>query len=120
MTHQPDKRSLVPSDLSLIHILDALVIIKKDVTVNHLIGFREGCRFVAVNTLRFEDKMCIRDRLWLAGRFLLFRREQPQLSHYPEQALRAAGVAAVSYTHLREMKQKAFSKAECFFTTLSF
>jgi len=34
--------------------------------------------------------------LWLAGRFLLFRREQPQLSHYPEQALRAAGVAALS------------------------
>ena len=31
--------------------------------------------------------------LWLAGRFLLFGWEQPQLFHYPEQALRAAGVA---------------------------
>ena len=36
--------------------LDALVIVKMDVTVNHLIGFREGCRFVAVNTLRFENR----------------------------------------------------------------
>ena len=33
--------------------------------------------------------------LWLVGRFLLFGWEQPQLSHYPEQALRAAGVAAL-------------------------
>ena len=31
--------------------------------------------------------------LWLVGRFLLFGWEQPQLSHYPEQALWAAGVA---------------------------
>lgn len=31
--------------------------------------------------------------LWLVGRFLLSGWEQPQLSHYPEQALRAAGVA---------------------------
>ena len=35
--------------------LDALVVVKMDVTVNHLIGFREGRRFVAVDTLRFED-----------------------------------------------------------------
>ena len=31
--------------------------------------------------------------LWLVGGFLLFRLEQAQLSHDPEQALRAAGVA---------------------------
>ena len=36
--------------------LDALVVVKMDVTVNHLIGFREGRRFVAVDTLRFEDR----------------------------------------------------------------
>ena len=33
--------------------------------------------------------------LWLAGRFLLFGWEQPQLSHDPEQALRAAGIATL-------------------------
>ena len=36
--------------------LDALMVVKVDVTVNHLVGFREGRRFVAVDTLRFEDR----------------------------------------------------------------
>ena len=36
--------------------------------------------------------------LGLAGRFLPFRWEQSQFTHYPEQALRAAGVAAACAT----------------------
>ena len=35
--------------------LDALMVVKVDIAVNHLVGFREGSRFVAVNTLGFED-----------------------------------------------------------------
>ena len=35
--------------------LDALMVVKVDIAVNHLVGFREGRRFVAVDTLRFED-----------------------------------------------------------------
>ena len=33
--------------------LDALMVVKVDIAVNHLVGFREGRRFVAVDTLRF-------------------------------------------------------------------
>ena len=36
--------------------------------------------------------------LWPVGGFLLFRREQAQLSHDPEQALRAAGIAPLPQT----------------------
>ena len=36
--------------------LDALMVVKVDIAVNHLVGFREGRRFVAVDTLRFEDR----------------------------------------------------------------
>ena len=36
--------------------------------------------------------------LWPVGGFLLFRREHSQLPHYPEQALRAAGVAPLPQT----------------------
>ena len=35
--------------------LDALMVVKVDIAVNHLVGFREGRWFVAVDTLRFED-----------------------------------------------------------------
>lgn len=31
------------------------MVVKMDIAANHLVGFREGSRFVAVNTLRFED-----------------------------------------------------------------
>ena len=36
--------------------LDSLVAIKLDITVNHLIGFGECIRFVAVDALRFENR----------------------------------------------------------------
>ena len=29
------------------------MVVKMDIAANHLVGFREGSRFVAVNTLRF-------------------------------------------------------------------
>ena len=35
--------------------LDALVIVEVDVSVNHLVGFREGSWFVAVNALCLEN-----------------------------------------------------------------
>ena len=35
-------------------VLDALVVVKVDVSVNHLVGFGEGNRFVAVDALCFE------------------------------------------------------------------
>ena len=31
------------------------MVVKEDISVNHLVGFREGGRFVAVNALGFED-----------------------------------------------------------------
>ena len=31
------------------------MVIKMNIAVDHLVGFREGSRFVAVNALRFED-----------------------------------------------------------------
>ena len=31
------------------------MIVKVDIAVNHLIGFRKGSRFMAVNALGFED-----------------------------------------------------------------
>ena len=31
------------------------MVVKEDISVNHLVGLREGIRFVAVDTLRFED-----------------------------------------------------------------
>lgn len=31
------------------------MVVKVDIAVNHLVDFREGSRFVAVNTLGFED-----------------------------------------------------------------
>ena len=33
--------------------LDALMVVKVDIAVNHLVGFREGRRFVAVDKPRF-------------------------------------------------------------------
>ena len=36
--------------------LDAFVVVKVDITVNHFIGLGEGCRFVAVDTLCFENR----------------------------------------------------------------
>ena len=36
--------------------LDALMVAKVERSCNHLVGFREGRRFVAVDTLRFEDR----------------------------------------------------------------
>lgn len=35
--------------------LDALVVVKMDVPVNHLVGFREGSRLVSVDAFCFED-----------------------------------------------------------------
>ena len=35
--------------------LDALVIVKMDVAVNHLVRFQKGSRFVAVNAFCFEN-----------------------------------------------------------------
>ena len=35
--------------------LDAFVVVKVDVTVNHLFGFRKGRRFVAVDAFCFEN-----------------------------------------------------------------
>ena len=31
------------------------MVVEVDIAVNHLVGFREGRRFVAVNALCFED-----------------------------------------------------------------
>ena len=31
------------------------MVVKVDISVDHLVGFREGGRFVAVNALGFED-----------------------------------------------------------------
>lgn len=31
------------------------MVVKEDISVNHLVGLREGGRFVAVSTLGFED-----------------------------------------------------------------
>ena len=31
------------------------MVVKEDISVDHLVGFREGGRFVAVNALGFED-----------------------------------------------------------------
>lgn len=35
--------------------MDTLVVVKVDVTFNHLVGFREGRWFVAVDALCFEN-----------------------------------------------------------------
>ena len=35
--------------------LDALVVVKMDVPVNHFVGFREGSRLVSVDAFCFED-----------------------------------------------------------------
>ena len=35
--------------------LDVIMVVKVDISVNHLVGFREGSRFVTVNALDFED-----------------------------------------------------------------
>ena len=35
---------------------DALMVVKVDISVNCLIGFRKGGRLVAVNAFRFEDR----------------------------------------------------------------
>ena len=32
------------------------MVVKMDISVDHLVGFREGSRFVAIDTLRFEDR----------------------------------------------------------------
>mgnify|MGYP000112376585 CR=1 FL=1 len=31
------------------------MVVKMDIAVNHLVGFQDGSRFMAVNALRFED-----------------------------------------------------------------
>ena len=31
------------------------MVVKVDIAVKHLVGFGKGCRFMAVNALRFKD-----------------------------------------------------------------
>lgn len=36
--------------------LDAFVVVKMNVSINHLVGFVKGGRLVAIDALRFEDR----------------------------------------------------------------